>query len=135
MSKALDDKDLDILNRNISLRQRVVEELTKQEDAFTNSKKVRLLLETLNSTDNTIIQKSRIKVEEEKNKNDSEIKAALVLALKEAHLRRQQNRVINDQRQTELDDSISFDVKPTELILHDEPRSLEEFNKRFKKED
>jgi hypothetical protein len=135
MSKALDDKDLEILNKNISLREKIVEELSKQEGAFTDSRKVRILLEALDSTDNTIIQKSKIKVEEEKNKNDSEIKQALVMSLREAHLRRQQNRVAATQRTTELDDSVSFDVKPTELILHDEPRSLEDFNAKYSKEE
>jgi hypothetical protein len=135
MSKALEGKDLEILDNNIALRQRIINELTKQEDAFSNSRKIRLLLEALNSTDNTIIQKSKIKIDEEKNKNDSEIKAALVMSIREAHIRRQQNRVINEQRETQLDDSISFDIKPTELLLHDEPRSVEEFKANFMKDE
>jgi hypothetical protein len=57
------------------------------------------------------------------------------MSLREAHLRRQQNRVAATQRTTELDDSVSFDVKPTELILHDEPRSLEDFNAKYSKEE
>jgi len=134
MSKALDDKDLEILNKNISLRQKLIEEYIKQEGVYKDSRKVRVLLDALDSLDNTIIQKSRIKVEEEKNKNDNEIKEILLMSIREAHTRRQQNRKVNEQRQTELDDSISFDVKPTELILHDEPRSLEEFNARYNQE-
>jgi hypothetical protein len=135
MSKALEGKDLEILDNNIALRQRIINELTKQEDAFSNSRKIKLLLEALNSTDNTIIQKSRIKIDEEKNKNDSEIKAALIMSIREAHIRRQQNRIVNEQRETQLDDNISFDIKPTELLLHDEPRSVEEFKANIMKDE
>lgn len=134
MSTVIDQKDLDLIDKNIERREKILSNIFSDETKLSDARVVRLALLALDSMDNTIVQKAKIKIEDKSASDQNEIKEAMAQALIELHKQKELNaRKVNDTpRALVLDDNVAYDLLPHETSTQTEQLTLDTFLENYK---
>lgn len=126
MSKNIDEKDIETIESNIEIRKRIVNNLYKSDDDLKDEKRVYLILKTLDSIDNTIIQKTKVKIEDDNSKNESAIKEAMLAAIVQLH-KNQTNTRAGTVEDKIIDNSINMQISEDEKSLYYDETTIKDF--------
>ncbi len=134
MSSSIDQKDIHLLDKTIDTREKILDSLLKKEKALEDPKNINLLLRVMDSLDLTIVQKTKVKIEDRSANNQSEIKEAMREFMMELHKNKNSpNKNIPQDREIELPQHITYELKDGETEEHSEPMTLNSFLNNYRK--
>lgn len=134
MSSSIDQKDIHLLDKTIDTREKILDSLLKKEKALEDPKNINLLLRVMDSLDLTIVQKTKVKIEDRSANNQSEIKEAMREFMMELHKNKNSpNKNIPQDREIELPQHIAYELKDGETEEHSEPMTLNSFLNNYRK--
>lgn len=133
MPSSIDQKDISLLDKTIDTREKILDSLLKREKALEDTKNINLLLRVMDSLDLTIVQKTKVKIEDRSANDQSEVKEAMKEFMMELHKNKNNSKNIPQDREVELPQDIKYDLKEGETEEHAEPMTLNSFLSRYKK--
>lgn len=135
MPSSIDQKDISLLDKTIDTREKILDSLLKREKALEDTKNINLLLRVMDSLDLTIVQKTKVKIEDRSANDQSEVKEAMKEFMMELHKNKNNSKNIPQDREVELPQDIKYDLKEGETEEHAEPMTLNSFLNRYKKQE
>lgn len=135
MPSSIDQKDINLLDKTIDTREKILDSLLKREKALEDTKNINLLLRVMDSLDLTIVQKTKVKIEDRSANDQSEVKEAMKEFMMELHKNKNTSKNIPQDREVDLPQDIKYDLKEGETEEHAEPMTLNSFLNRYKKQE
>lgn len=125
MAVALTQEDMRRLEKTITIRERLID-LFKQNEVVNDPKALFGFINLMDSLDKTVINRAKVKIEEDNNKNVAGIQESMAAMLLGIHSNMNKKARATD---TELiiPDSISSDAVEGQAIIGLDERTFEEF--------
>lgn len=129
MAHNFEEKDLDLLDKSMRLRERMMDVIARKKDEELPIKPSEIMAVTnlLESVDRSIFSKAKINIDDSSVKNEQLTKEVLKQLMTDLHVNKPVfNQVTTDGAPPVYESKRDFDVKDGELILGDDITSVRE---------